>query len=540
MPQTKPVAQMNQNITRLPITTRRMIYHALGGGLGVLGLGLLAAGLYLAPKPATLGLALLGLGLPTMLLLWLRPEFGLLAIIFLTSSLIPSDAVDLRLPIGGGLDLRDLVLIGMMGLLILRGLSHNTLLVPWWRVSAPLLAFLGCAIFSTMYALFYQHVESNWVLSDLRSLIFYCVFFVTAWVVTNRRQLAIVLIGLFIVSDILSGVLILQQFIGTDHPLLAAMSYTNWQMDVEPGSGSGGFGTVRIMPPGIALAYFAMVTAFCLMIFTSRSRRLRVILALQFVYLNFGLLLTYTRALWIASAIAMGVVLLVIFPFYKAYLTRYLLIGITVLGLLVGLLGTQLTQSISDSGLATAFLSRVTSIFTPEETIQSYSLQWRIFEQEEGLRSVSEHPLLGVGLGNSYRKVTLLQGEDLGWVTKNTASGQISRFTRFLHNSYLSIAVKMGLIGLVCFLWFCIAVVVSSAKLYRNLSDGQSKAIALAVPATFLGLMFWSFFHEHFIQTEGTATVGLIAGLAASLYRGIDGKNDLERLSHQVSARLHS
>lgn len=539
MTQFKPVVQLNQIIICLPATTRRM-YWALGITLGVLGLGLLATSLYLAPQPATLGLVLLGLGLPIMLLLWQRPEFGLLAIIFLTSSLVPSDAVDLRLPIGGGLDLRDLVLIGMMGLLILRGLSHNTLSVPWWRVSAPLFAFLGCALFSTLYALFYQKVESNWVLSDLRSLIFYCVFFVTAWAVTDRRQLAIVLVGLFIVSDILSGVLILQQFIGTDHPLLAAMSYTNWQIDVEPSSGSGGFGTVRIMPPGIALVYFAMVIAFCLMVFTQHRRRLRVIVALQFVYLNFGLLLTYTRALWIASAIAMGVVMLVIFPFYKAYLTRYFLIGIVGMGLLVSLLGTQLTQSISDSGLVTAFLSRVTSIFTPEETIHSYSLQWRIFEQEEGLRSVSEHPLLGVGLGNSYRKVTLLQGEDLGWVTKNTASGEISRFTRFLHNSYLSIAVKMGVIGLACFLWFCIAVMVSSAKLYRNLSDGQSRAIALAVPATFLGLMFWSFFHEHFIQTESTAIVGLIAGLAASLYREVGSQKDLERLSYQVPARSHS
>jgi hypothetical protein len=540
MTQIRLVARLNEIIARPPTTTPEL-YRALGMVLGVLGLGLLAAGLYLAPKPATLGLVLLGLGLPLVFLLWHRPELGLLALIFLTSSLVPADVVDLRLPIGGGLDLRDLVLIGILGLLILRGLSHKALSVPWWRVGTPLLLFLGFALFSTLYALFYQHVKPNWVFSDLRVVLFYCVFFVTGWSVTNRRQLVTVLIGLFFLADLLAGVLILQQFLGMNHPLLAAMSYSNWRIYAEKTSGSGSFGMVRIMPPGVVLVYFVMIAAFCLMIFTPHSRHLRIIFALQFVYLNFGLLLTYTRALWIAAASALGLVLIVLFPVYKAHLIRYLVIGLPFLGLLFGLLGAKLEQSISNSELASASIERVLSILTPGKTLESDSLQWRIFETEEGLRSVSQHLLLGVGLGNSYRRVTTFQGESRGIRTGHSlAAGEISSLTRFVHNSYLSIAVKMGLPALACFLWFCVSLVVNSGQLFKNLSDEQLRAIALAVLAGFVGLMLWSIFHQHFIQTESTAIVGLMAGLAASLPHTSDGQSGLQQPSHRASARLRS
>jgi hypothetical protein len=541
MARTRLVARRNRIITR-PSAITPGIDQVLGifSGVLVLGLGLLAAGLYLAPQPVTLGLVVLGLGLPIVLLLWRRPEFGLLAIIFLASGLVPANVIDLRLPIGG-LDMQDLALIGMLGLLILQGLIHKNLSVPWWPVGAPLLVFLGLAFFSTLYALYYQHVESHWVFSDLRDLTFSCVFFVTGWAITHRRQLATVLAGLFILADLIAGVILLQQFLGANHPWLAAMSSSHWQMyAVEQTGGSGSFGMVRMMPPGIVLVYFAMIMACCLMVFTPHNRRLRTVFGLQFVWLGFGLVLTYTRALWIAAAVALGLVLIALFPAYKAHLIRYLLIGTPVLLLLFGLSGVVPKQGTS-SELVTASTARFLSIFAPEETLESYSLQWRVFETEEGLRSVSEHPLVGVGLGNSYREVTTLAGEATGLMTGGSlAAGELSRFARFLHNSYLSIAVKMGLPALACFLWFCAALLVNSALLYRHLSEGQSRAIALAVLAGFVGLMEWSVFHQHFVQAESTAIVGLMAGLAASLYHGAGGQNGLEQPPHGASARLRS
>jgi O-antigen ligase len=298
------------------------------------------------------------------------------------------------------------------------------------------------------------------------------------------------------------------------------MSYSNWRMYEEQQTfGSEGFGMIRIMPPGIALPFFMMIVAFCLMVFTKHNWRLRTVLALQVMFLNFGLLLTYTRALWIAALFALGLVLIAIFPIYKAHLALYLVLGVSALLVLFGILGMGHSNNIRSSALVTASIERFISIFTPEETLNSDSLQGRIFETEAGLRSVAINPLIGVGLGNSYRKVSTFMGEAAGYKAGSLADGEVSRFTRFIHNSYLSIAVKMGLPALAIFLWFCAALVFNSALLYRNLPDGQLKAIALAVLASFLGLMLWSAFHQHFVQTEGTAIVGLVAGLVAGIRR---------------------
>jgi len=496
----------------------------IGTILICVGLAVLAAAAYLAPSLTAYGLAALGLGIPLALLLWHRPEFGLLLIMFLMSSLVPSDVVDLRLAVGGGLEMRDLVLVVMLGLLILRGLIHKTLPIPWLPVSTPLLIFLGLAVLSALYALLYRNVASNWALNDLRIMLFYSVFFVAAWSVTSRRQLTTVLVGLFILADLIAGVVILQQFLGTNNTVLAAMSSSNWQLyEVGQASGGGGFGMVRIMPPGVVLVYFAMLLAFCLAVLTPQGRAMRIFLVGQFVYLNIGLLLTYTRALWLAAALAVGLSLIVLFPAYRAKLPRYLATGFVLLlllaALLFGLLGTNPRESLGGARFARSFIERGMTILAPQEALESNSLQWRAFETEVGLRALSEHPLMGVGLGDSYRAITPLQGEALGWMTRGDLSaGVISRFTRFIHNSYLSIAVKMGLPALACFLWFCVALIISSWRLYRMLSERQLRAIALAVPAGLVGLMFWSVFHQHFVQTESTAIIGLMAGLVASLH----------------------
>jgi O-antigen ligase len=508
--------------------------------LWILVIGMLGASLYLAPAITGLALAVTGLGLPLLLLVWWRPEMGLLAVVFLAASLIPVDTVDLRLPIGG-LELRDLAFIGVLGILILRELTHKTLSVPWWPVGAPLLVFLGLALISTLYALLFHHVASNWVFSDLRTLSFYGVFFVAGWAVRDRAPRTIVLVGLFILADVVVGVVILQQFLGAGHPLLAAMSEGNWQLYELQTAGTGGFGMVRLMPPGVVLVYFAMITAFCLIAFMARRPHLRAILGLQFLYLSFGLLLTYTRALWISTVFALMLVLIILSQTHKAHVMRYLRLGIPVLLLLLAVLGTGAAQQIGSLPLISAFVARVRSMSASADVIESSSLQWRLFEIEEGLRSVSENPLLGVGLGNSYRGITTLLGEANGWRTdRSLAAGEISRLTRFLHNSYLYIAVKMGLPGLASFLWFYIALVVRSRQLYQRLSEGQSRAVALGVFAGSVGLMPWSVFHQHFVQVESTAIVGLMAGLAAGLYQNPEIQKGLQLESGGVSARSRS
>jgi hypothetical protein len=482
--------------------------------LGVPGLALLVAGLYLLPDITPVLLAGLGLGLPAFLLVWSLPELGLLAFILITASVIPITVLDIRLPVGGGLKLRDIALLGMLGISGFQMLLRRRALIPWRPVGTAMAAFLGIAVFSALYGKFWQGVSTTLAFNELRNYIFYAAFFVTGWTILQRKQLMFVLVGLFIIADVTAGVITLQQFIGSEHRLLVAMSDVNWKVWESSSSGAG-LGSVRIIPPGHTLVYVMMIVASGLTVLVPRPLLARVFYLMQAIYLNVGLLLTFTRAQYLAVAIAYAFILVVLAPAYKAQLIRLVAIAIPVLLLGAGILGKTIDKALASSGFVGQVATRVESMLTLEETLGSDSMEWRAYETEEALRSIRENPLLGVGMGNSYRERTLLQGEvGGGWAGR---AGDPSRFTRFIHNSFLTIAVKMGLPGLFVFLWMCLCTFIYGWKVYKRAAEPAHKAIVLAVLAGFLGLLQWSVFHVQLVQVEHTVVVGLALGLIASI-----------------------
>jgi O-antigen/teichoic acid export membrane protein/O-antigen ligase len=477
----------------------------------------LGVGLFILPEffPQLLIGILVGAGI--ILTLLSRIEFSILVIIFLVSSFIPPDIIDIRLPFGGGLELRDLAILGVLGYLAIQSLVRRRASIPWWPVSGPLLAFLILGVFSAIYAVLLENVALNLVFGELRILLYYATFFIAAWTIRTRKQLQTIIIGLFIIADLTASVVIIQQFFGKDNLLLTGMAGTSWQIWQE-GDFSSGLGSVRIIPAGHVLMYFMMVIAFCLLIAAWKKPRYRNFALLQFLFLNFGLLFTFTRAQWLASAAAIFFALLLLLPKYRGFFIRLSLIFLVLFIILFGLLGSDLKGLFADIPFVNAVVERTASIFDIGTTMESYSMQWRVFETEEALRSIGENPLWGVGLGNAYRDLTTVQGENLGWITQDQGITDVYRFTRYVHNSFLMLAVKMGIPGLLLFLWFCGAFLFGSWKVYKRISNRVDKSVVLAIGAAFIGLMFWSIFHSQLIEAESTATIGLMVGLVACIH----------------------
>lgn len=482
-------------------------------GAGILLLGLLVVGLFFAPELTVWGLLGLGVGVPFALLVWFRPETGILALIFLTSSFVPADIFDVRLALGGGLDLRDLLLIGLFGLLLVRELSKKRLTIPLWRASGPLILFLILAIFSTVYAIAFQHIESNWALSDLRILSSYAVYFLVIWGLKRDNQLRWLLIGLFILADLTTVIIILQQFAGANNPLLHAMMTTqDWQVFQEAGGG------VRVIPAGQILMHFMWFIALGLLVFAKLSSRQKLFMLFQILFIGAGHIMTYMRSQWIAMFIGFGLILLVLVVKHRKLIPRYITLGFAVILVMALLWGTTELSNILNTPALTGVKERFASILTPGETLESSSLVWRQFENGRAVESILKNPLWGVGLGGHYRELTTLQGEADGlWTRNSLAAGEVSRFTRYVHNSYLSIAVKMGIPGLAALLWFLIAFLISGWKIYRDLPDSDLKGIVLGVLAGFVGLLAWSYFHAHLIKAESTPAIGLMAGLVVTI-----------------------
>jgi O-antigen ligase len=532
MTQIRLIARLNQIITR-PLTTAPGVYQASGTILGVLGLGVLAAALYLAPKPATLGLVLLGLGFPIVFLLWRRPEFGLLALIFLTGSFIPANIVDVRFPIAGGLDLRDMTLIGLFGFVFLRELARGTLTVPWWSVGGPLLLFLILVVFSTFYALFFEHVESNWALGDLRILSLYTTFYITLWSIKRPVQLKMLLLGLFIIADLTTVIVYIQQFFGAGNPILQAMIMTrDWRVYQETGG-------VRVVPAGQVLMHFMWFVALGVLVFARPNRRLRAFGVMQFLFIGGGHLLTYMRAQWAAAIIGLGLAIIILVPRYKQHLAKAVFIVSGIVLLSVVMISSGMLSEVSATPFVAGISNRFGSLFAPIEIAESGSLKWRDFEIEKALQAINKHPLTGLGLGNRYRNLTTYQGEALGWLTQGSiATGRVSRFTRYVHNSYVSIAVKMGIPGLIALLWFCAAALFKGFQAYREMPDSEYKGVVLGILVAFAGLFAWCYYHAHLIKAESTGTIGLMVALVGTIaYMQRHGSVSRPNQDHSLPAK---
>jgi O-antigen ligase len=248
------------------------------------------------------------------------------------------------------------------------------------------------------------------------------------------------------------------------------------------------------------------IVAFCGLLFPHLRWRWRVLFAGQFLLINLGLLLTYTRAQWIASGIAILFALGAFMIVHRRRAFAFVIVAITVILVGAGIYGAS-NINLTQSSDANPLLVRLVSIFTPDQTLDTNSLQWRIFENDAAMQSVLKNPILGVGLGNEYRGVTLLrQREVLGDL----------RFTRFIHNAYLYIAVKLGIPALIVFGWMCLAFLINGWRSYRRMRPGIWQAVTLAMLAGFVGLLFWSNTQPNFMVGEGTLFIGVLMGLVAA------------------------
>ena len=73
-----PLSQLRRQIQM----HRHAVYAFLGGMVCIL----LGLSLYFLPELTALALGIAGIGLPIIFLVWIRPEFGLLGVVFLASS----------------------------------------------------------------------------------------------------------------------------------------------------------------------------------------------------------------------------------------------------------------------------------------------------------------------------------------------------------------------------------------------------------------------------------------------------------------------
>lgn len=473
----------------------------------VIGLAALFLGLMLAPWLTLGAMLLFALSVPALAVAWHYPEFALVALVFLGSRMLDPRFIEIRLPIGGGLELPDIGLLGVAVVSVVRNALRGRAILPRSWVLVPYVALSWLAVFSAALAVLWRGVEVSWALSELRGLAYYTTLLLVMWNIRERAQLVRLLVGLFAIGLFIVTIMLIQQFVGPV-PLFAGQDNTSWQI-----IGQQGGGITRIRPPAHVLLYFISILAYVLVAYVRHPAMKALMLGLA-VFLNLALLLTFTRSQWVASGLAM-VTALALFPAQaRKALCALALALLAVAAVLFVWQRDQVEQFTSEINFATPLVMRIESIFTLDETLNSYSAQTRYMQTYAAADAIQANPLLGVGLGNAYRGLT--QAE---------ANTRYTRFVRFIENSYLYMTTKMGFPALLVFGALIAAVLLSAWRNFQTVRDPLLRGVSLACLVAFGGLVVWAFNHPLFMLPEYTIMVGAIIGISEAV--GLIDRGDL-------------
>lgn len=460
------------------------------------GLAVLFAGLLLFPTLMLGGMLLFALGVPALAVAWRYPELALVVLVFLGSRLLDPRFIEIRLPVGGGIELSDLGLLGMALISVLRIARQGQAILPRSWVLVPYVALSWLAVFSAALAVLARQVEVSWALSELRGLAYYTTLLLVMWNIRERAQLVRLLAGLFAIGLFIVCIMLVQQFVGPV-PLFAGQDNTSWQI-----IGQQGGGITRIRPPAHVLLYFISILSFVLVGYV-RSPVAKLGLIGLAVFLNVALLLTFTRSQWVASGLALTAALVVFPSQARAALAALALVFVLAMGALFVAQRERFEAFVAEVNFATPLVERIESLFELDETLNSYSAQTRYFQTYAALDSIEANPVLGVGLGNAYRGLTAAE-----------ANSRYTRFVRFIENSYLYLTTKMGVPALLIFGGLITAVLLSAWRNFQRARDPLLKGISLACLVSVGGLVAWAFNHPLFMLPEYTIMVGTIVGIS--------------------------
>jgi O-antigen ligase len=404
-------------------------------------------------------------GLAFVLLTMRWPEFGILCYVALLSGLISLGSLP-ALHFGPiSLQLSDLILLLLLGLVFLRTTAQPDFTLFGSPFMVPLLLFIGTFLLSAVNAVLINGVGLNTVFRTLRVLVLWTMFIPTLHLVRDEQALRRFLIGLLILTgillfgvlfpNILSPVLYIEEVpMGT-----AAQVYSNF---------------TRIYYAGDMVLYAMIpVTVASLATIKKGNQLWRIGLLGLLLYWVFK---TYFREYWLT----LFVVCVLLFGFLSSgerlrLLKRMAPVAIAAMLIVVMLMAAQPRKV---ERIAQPLMDRVASL--GQNPLKEGSVQWRLIETRYALQQISLHPVLGIGIGNTYRPPMESESDTTSftdWTSK------------YVENGYLYIVLMMGLVGLLPFLWLCAAYLLRVFRHQHEIKDDSLRAVYLGFGAAFLGMM---------------------------------------------------
>jgi O-antigen ligase len=245
---------------------------------------------------------------------------------------------------------------------------------------------------------------------------------------------------------------------------------------------------------GILLSYWCLCCCFALLV-VDRTRP--IYLAATGIYLLF-FILKFHRHMYMSIALAAFLTGLFAFGRYRQKMGRIL--GLTFVLLL-------LTASMIAWGppvlgrYVELSWKRLQSLQGIEST---ETVTYRLLENQYAWITIKQSPLIGIGYANGYRPPIY---------------GPKDNLATFIHNGYLWIMVKSGLLGFMAFLGMFYLFLKQAMGSWAKMSDGFFRGILLGSAVCILGLLLANMSAPYFMQDWEVAAIGILFGITEAAVR---------------------
>ena len=228
-----------------------------------------------------------------------------------------------------------------------------------------------------------------------------------------------------------------------------------------------------------------------------------------------ALVFSFRRSFWLAAAL--GVVVVVVVATGQHGWRRVLpAVAAFVIAIVVAL---AFLGSGSTSGLSAPVLERARSI-NPSSLQAVKGDRYRLTEQRNVIAEVRNHPVTGIGLGVS-------------WEARYPLSASFEGSRGYTHVLLLNYWMKLGILGVIAYLWLMVAVLWGAWRVWRSRSEALIRAAGLALFGGVLGLIVTDTTGSHTgvnlrLTIVFAAALGWVAAVLATQRQSGDEDPDAE------------
>ena len=422
------------------------------------------------------------LGVCTLVLLVHSPVLAILGIMAGTSLIDYHQGLPLTKI--GTINIPDLILFLLVTVVIFRTLFLGVKPIKT-PLDIPLIIFVVIGMISLLAGFFEQKYLFFVGLKEFKVILYYLLVILVTNIIKDKKTLKLVIYGCLAVGVIASVGLVLAGLVNPP-PALSDGEGEMFYRDREAISGS-------------MLPFWSLVGFVSLLLIS----KIRAGYILGAGIILMWLMLSFTRHLWIAFVV--GVLCILLFNFRKVKKRIFVSSMLVIIPIL--LIATASLFEVEPVAAYVKLIALRGKSLTFQERVDNWD--YRLAENEYSKRTIAEHLLFGIGFVSPFRP-------QIYGPNDNTQA--------YLHNGYYWILVKLGIAGLLPFLWFSY-VFVRRGIIYRNrVEDNFLRAVVVGSVCSYLGIAVGNIAAAHFMENWEVSVFGLSMGINEVIYRleGVD------------------